>query len=275
MRRSTPMPAWVRARAPAVPEEVTRSISSSPARLCEQGVGIVGGGHDVDVLDAVGAAAYRARELDRRGLAGSGEQSGSQGLADRHGPGQQHPARAIRGLALCLLQRGEHALLELRPEPLDRSQPLSLGGLPQRRRRVDAQLGVEQPCPLRAQAREAGEGDQPRRELRPQPLGRGDLARLGEGQDLLLQGLSDPGQLAGAALPCQPGDRHRGLADGLGGRAVCDHAVDDRPVELVEVAQFLEGVGDLGIGRVVRHGSSLGPAGGRPHGAAPIIVATL
>ena len=45
-------------------------------------------------------------------------------------------------------------------------------------------------------------------------------------------------------------DRDRGLAHGLGGVAVGDHAVGHRAVELVEVAELVEGGGDLGVRRV-------------------------
>ena len=54
------------------------------------------------------------------------------------------------------------------------------------------------------------------------------------------------------ARPCarQRGDRHRRVADRLGGVAVGDDPVDDRAVELVQVAQLVERGGDLGVGRV-------------------------
>ena len=41
-----------------------------------------------------------------------------------------------------------------------------------------------------------------------------------------------------------------GVAHGLGRRAVGDHAVGHRAVELVEVAELVEGGGDLGVGQV-------------------------
>jgi hypothetical protein len=57
------------------------------------------------------------------------------------------------------------------------------------------------------------------------------------------------------------GDRHGRLAHGLRGGPVGEHAVHDRAVELVQVAQFLQGVGDRGVGRVGHGTLSVGPAG--------------
>ena len=37
--------------------------------------------------------------------------------------------------------------------------------------------------------------------------------------------------------------------------AVGEHAVDDRAVELVQVAELVERVGDRGVGQLVRHAS--------------------
>ncbi len=47
-----------------------------------------------------------------------------------------------------LLERRQHALLELRAEAAHGAQALRERGLPQRLRRVDAELGVQQPRAL-------------------------------------------------------------------------------------------------------------------------------
>ncbi len=77
-----------------------------------------------------------------------------------------------------------------------------------------------------------------------------------------------PGELGRAALARQRRDRDRGLAHGLGGGAVGEHAVHDRAVELVEVAELLERVGDRGVRQLGRgHGHQ-----SRAHAAATCAV---
>ena len=91
MRRSTDRPACVRARAPAALAEahdldllelVERSMSVAGAGRC---------GDDVDVLDAVGAAARGAGELRSRARAADAAQPGDDRLADLQRPRQQDP----------------------------------------------------------------------------------------------------------------------------------------------------------------------------------------
>ena len=62
-----------------------------------------------------------------------------------------------------------------------------------------------------------------------------------------------PGSSVARPSRGQRRDRDRRLAHGLGRVAVGDDAVDDRPVELVEVAELVERGGDLGV-RGVGHG---------------------
>ena len=102
------------------------------------------------------------------------------------------------------------------------------------------------------EAGQAGHLDHAGRELGPQ-LGRGgDVAGVGQVDDLLLDDRPDAGQLGGASLPREAEHRHRRLAHRLGGVAVGHHAVDRAAVELGKVAQFVEGGRDLGVRRV-RH----------------------
>ena len=97
-----------------------------------------------------------------------------------------------------------------------------------------------------------------------------DVAGLVERVDLLLERLADAVDLGHPALARQRGDRHGGLAHGLGRRAVGDHAVGDGAVELVEVAELVEGGGDLGVGEVGHAGPlAYGAARARPRLAHP------
>ena len=91
----------------------------------------------------------------------------------------------------------------------------------------------------------------PTRELGAQLDRRRDVAVVGQGQDLLLDDRADARQFGGATLAGQRGHRHRGVAHRLGRVAVGHDPVDDRPVELVEVAELVQ--------RRLRSPSSWGP----------------
>ena len=73
------------------------------------------------------------------------------------------------------------------------------------------------------------------------PDGTGELA------DLRGDRVADVVELRQPALLGQRPDRLRRLAEALRRPAVGEHAVDDRPVELVEVAEQVEEIGDLGV----------------------------
>ena len=66
-----------------------------------------------------------------------------------------------------------------------------------------------------------------------------------ERHDLLLERAADPLELGRAALARERRDRHGRFAHGFRRAAVGEHAVDDRAVELVQVAELLERLGDL------------------------------
>jgi hypothetical protein len=106
---------------------------------------------------------------------------------------------------------------------------------------------VQQAGALGAEAGQVCDRDQARRELGPQPLRSGDRAGVDEREDLLLQRLADARQLGCTALAGERGDRHGRRAHGLGGGPIGDDAVDDRAVELVQVAELLQCVGDRSV----------------------------
>jgi hypothetical protein len=163
-------------------------------------------------------------------------------LADLDRPGQQHARR--RALACAFGQRREHAFLELRTEAAHGADALRQRGLAQLLQRVHAELGVQQARPLCAETGQARDRNQTRRELGAQPLRRRDSATVEQREDLLFQRRADTRQLARAAIARQRRDRQRGVAHAPRGRAVGQHAVNDRAVELVQVAELLQGVGD-------------------------------
>ena len=83
----------------------------------------------------------------------------------------------------------------------------------------------------------------------------GIVAGVEQRDELLLERLADPGQRV--TVPCarHRRDRHRRLARRLRRRAVGEHAVHDRAVELVEVGELVEGGGDLEVRGVRGHGA--------------------
>jgi hypothetical protein len=146
-----------------------------------------------------------------------------------------------------LVERRQHVGLEPRPQPPHLAQPLGQRRLAQRLRGVDAKRVVQQAHPLGAQPRQARDRDHARRELRAQPLRRRDRPGVQQRHDLLLQGRPDPRQLRRAARPRERRHRHRRLAHHLRRRAIGQHPVHDRTVQLVQVPQLRQGVGDRGI----------------------------
>ena len=134
-------------------------------------------GDQVEVLDAVGPPARRAGQLHVRARAALLAQAGDERLADLDRPGQQQarrgPVRRRRRL-----ERRQHAVLELRAQPLHVRRRCAQRRLAQRLERVDAELRVQQPRALGAEAGQAGDRDQAGRELRAQLLRGRDRARL-------------------------------------------------------------------------------------------------
>ena len=208
-------------------------------------------GDDVDVLGAVAEPAQRARDLHPVGRRVIAQRAGDL-LGDRQRAGEQDARRRAAAL-LVVGERAQQVLLDLGAEPAQLADLTRLGDLAQLLQRVDVQLVIEQPRALRAEARQVHDGDQPGRELRAQLHGGGDVARLVQRAQLLLERLADARQRRHLALARQAHHRHRRLADGLGRRAVGDHAVGDRAVELIQVAELIEGGGDLRV-RLCGHG---------------------
>ena len=245
------MPEWVRALAPDLPAELTCSIWASLCRLLASVVGrVVVATMSMSLTESARRRAEPA-SFDLRALPGEGAQAVDELFADLERARQQRPRRrACAGARVELLERREHAFLELGAEPAHGAQALRERGLAQRLRRVDAELGVQQPRALRAEAGQARDRDQARRELRAQLLRRGDRAGLHQREDLFLERLADPRQLRRTALTRERADRHGRLAHGLGGAAIGEDAMHDRAVKLVQVAEFFERLRDRGVGQL-------------------------
>jgi hypothetical protein len=219
-----------------------------------QGQRIGCGGDDVQVLDAVGHAPGRAGQLDAlRGRVGA--HSREQLLANRQRAVEDDaPAGAVAGSFLCAPggDGGQDALLGLGSKALERPDLMGGGGRLERLQRVHRQLLEEPPRPFGAEPRQAGDLEQARGELGAELDRSRDLAIVGEGEHLLLDDRADAGQLSRPTFACQRGHGDRRVADRLGGVAVGDDPVDDRPVELVEIAEFIQRDCDLCV-RGVSH----------------------
>ena len=219
---------------------------------------LAGGGDQVDVVAGLGSTPGRAGDLDRV-AGGVGAKVVRELLGHRQHLGEQQPlgGRPVGELA----QRRQHVLLGLRPEALELADPLLLGGGAQLLEARDAQLVVEAARRLRAHSGDHGHLDQGGREL-PLQLRRGwDLAGVEQRHDLLLQRLADPGQLGRPAGAGQLLDRDGALPDHSGRLAVGEHAVPDRPVELIQRRQLAQGIGDLGVSHAPKYLPRCGRAG--------------
>ena len=150
------------------------------------------------------------------------------------------PSRAARMLSSAL-----------GPNPLSVRMRCSCGRGAQRLQRIDPQLLEQPPGALGPEAGEARHLDQPGRELRAQLDQRGNLARRRPAR-CTFSWMIAPIPGSSVARPCagQRGHRDRRVAHRLGRVAVGDDPVDDRPVELVQVAELVERRGDLGVRRI-------------------------
>ena len=216
-------------------------------------LGVAGGRDQIDVLAGLGASAGRPRDLDRVG-GRMRAQGARELLGDRQHLGEQQALR--RPLLAELRQRREHVLLRLRPESLEAANLLALRGLAQVVEAGDAELVVELAHGLRAEAGDPGHLDQRGRELRLQLRRGGDLAGLGEGDDLLLERRPDARQLGRAPGERQLLDRDRALANHPRRLLVGEHPVADRAVELVQGGELGHRLGDLGVSHRHRPDSS-------------------
>ena len=125
-------------------------------------------------------------------------------------------------------------------------RPVARGGLEVGERR-DVELLPELARRLRAESGEAHDLDQALGHAPAQLLERRHRAGLAQLGDLRRDRVADVVELGQAALLGQRPDRLGGLAEALRRPAVGEHAVDDGAVQLVEVAEQVEQVGDLGV----------------------------
>ena len=251
IRKSTEIPEWVRALRAGLAGGGNVLDLSQPREALRERRRLARGCDQVDVLHAVCHPPRRPRDLHVGARTASLEQPGGERLAQLQRARQEQPsARSLGWFGRHPVEPREHAFLELCAESPHGPQPLRQRRLAQLLGRVDPQLGEQQSCALGPQPRQSRDRDQAWWELRAHPLRRGRRAGVEQRDDLLLERRSDPRELGRAAGAGQRGDRDGRLAHRLRRVAVGEHAVDDRPVELVQVAELLQRVGNRGVREV-------------------------
>jgi len=203
--------------------------------------------HDVEVLDALGAPARGARE--DHAADGSSARSASQSASPTASARSSNNRWDGRSAAPASSRR-EHGLLELRAEATQRAQAVCRSGLAQRLRRVDPQL---------VKSRRARFGPRPGRPvIASRPGGKRSRSLTAAG---ISPSRSARGSSPRASRRCRPAPSRaprarvrppRSARRGhLRGVAVGEHAVDHRPVELVEVCELVQSVRDHAVGGFV------------------------
>ena len=220
-------------------------------RLDQRG-GVLGAGHDVQVLAALGPAAGAAGQLHAdRGRV----------LAQRGRPCPRRPPAPSRAACAASPRRRPRrpARPARSPRPCRRTPPPCAAARPRRRPARSSRPEI----PSWSCSSLARLGPRPGMRvtwtspggIRSRSFTRGRDVALGQQRvDLLGDRLAHPRQVGRPALRGQLGYRLAGVADGLGRVAVGQDAVDDRAVQLVERAQLVEGGGDLGVPH--RHGGT-------------------
>jgi hypothetical protein len=159
-------------------------------------------------------------------------------------PVAEQPPRLTRVLRL-LRQRFQNLLLALGAEAGEHAQPLLLGRLLQLGDRRDAELLPDPARRLRAEAGQPHELDDLLGDERLPLRQRLHLAQLDDLHDLVLDRLADSGQLLRLAVERELGDRPACLADARRCAAIREHAEGVLALQLAQVGEQLELVGQL------------------------------
>ena len=201
---------------------------------------------DVEVAERLLAPPHRPGLRDRerrRQLA----QRRDHGLHGGQASAEQVPVRL--GALGLVREPGKDLLLALRPEPGKRPQPLRLGRHLELVERLDAELVPDAGRGLRPEARQLHEEDDLGRDAGLLLRQRLDLADLDDLDDLLLDRLADALQLLRAPVERELRDGAGGLAHARGRPAIRNDAERVLALELEQVREEVDLVGDDGVGR--------------------------
>ena len=206
--------------------------------------------HDVEVAERLLPAPHRPGLRDgygRRQL----PQRRDDRLHRRQACAEQVPPRL--GALGLVCERGENLLLALRPKAGQRPQPLGLGRGLELVEGLDAELAPDAGRGLRPEPRQLHEEDDLGRDACLLPRQRLDLAELDDLDDLLLDRLADALQLLRATVERELRDGARRLPHADGRAAVGDDAEGVLALELEQVRQEVDLVGDVAILRELGH----------------------
>src|SRR5690606_33922729 len=154
------------------------------------------------------------------------------------------------------LQLLQNARLKLRAESRQRAKLMGARGLGEILQGTDAKLVVDQLDTLWPKPRHCHERCQVRREARRHLLQRGEFTCLDDLLDLAREIPPDTGEL-GEVLPLLHhfGYAHGQVLDGLCGPPVGPYAEDVRPLDLEQISEAVEQLGNLCV--VNGHGAAL------------------
>ena len=188
----------------------------------------------------------RTEPASETAIAAGSSRSAVDDRLHRRQPSAEQVAVGLRALRL-VCERGEDLLLALRPETRERPQPLALCRGLELVERLDAELTPDAGRGLRAEPGQLHEEDDLRRDALLVLRERFDLAHLDDLDDLLLDRLADALQLLRASVERELGDRPRRLAHPRGRPAIRDDTERVLALELEQVGEKLDLVGDLGV----------------------------
>ena len=210
----------------------------------DQGPGVVGLGEEVEVADRLPLAAERAGRLDAAEPGRVGERR-DHVLDLLLRAVQEHPPRR-RFEPVDPLE--DERLGPLR-QAAQAAQPAGLGGRAQIVDRLDLELGVELADGLRPETRDLEQVDEAWRDLGPQPVVEGHLARRGELGDLVADRRADARDPRPRPRPIGGHEVDRAAPDGIGGAVVGDGLEHELALDLEHVADLVEDAGEVAVGQ--------------------------
>ncbi len=216
-----------------------------PREGLDQGGRVAGGGDEVDVVGGLAPPAQAAGDL-HAGAGHGGQQLVAQRLGHGEGAAERDAALVGVGLRRPLDAVGD-ALPRAGADAGDAGQAVLGQGGGEIVDAGDAEGRPERGGPLRADPVDPRHRGQALRRAVADLLERGDLAGLDELHDLRLEGGADVGELHRPALHGQLGDRLVRRPDPRRPAAVREDAVPDGALDLQQVAEQLQPVGDLGV----------------------------
>ena len=224
---------------------ISRTMSS-PVNALDERVRVGRRRDHVEIAERLLAPAHAARLRDE--IRGCVLPQPRDDAAHHRQAGAEQRA-VLRGRLLLCRQPLQHVLLGLGAEPGEAAQPALLGRRPELVHGRDAELLPDLRRGLRAETRELHEAADVRRDPLLALRERVDAAVVDDLDDLLLDRLADPGQFFRLAFQRQLRDGGGALAHALRGAPVGDDAERFGALELQQIGELLELLGDVLVPR--------------------------